>query len=112
MQIDWPDYPEHLWERITPERIKGDAFLERAVRVETQLDGNLKIGLTLVANICIAPDVLVLMRGDPRAVTELILQRLLVDYNLSLLPLMLYRFREHFRNNPLTNGEPPCLASS
>ena len=103
MDIEWPSIDEDEQEQVTEESVENDAFQSNCFKMEKGKDGGADVYVKVHAEVSLTPGMLRELMSSPNFTEELaesILQRILVEMNVSLLPVMRYKI-EAFKNKKL-----------
>lgn len=103
MDIEWPGLDEDQLEPVNEDTLKEDPFQRDAFRVTRTSDGGAALRIKLVSEVQLPAEVLNEMLNSvtfDTDMSETVMQRLLVELNIALLPLMRFKIEE-FKNKVL-----------
>lgn len=94
LSFEWPNIPEEQWEKVTDETMRQDAFQSGAVRVIKKNDGDLAVAVGVRAMVVFDKNLQEALRKEgnlhPDVLTKLIIDQILNDLNVSMVPLLRY----------------------
>lgn len=90
-KIRWPHLQESALTKVTPESLKRDAFLRECVKVTRKKNGDALITFNVGVKVSLPSTV---VRRNLTSMPEHLIQRVLLDMAVDVLPALRYRLAE------------------